>query len=93
MSKIVRLLDREPGQKAQLEVAGFIIDSDIPPPLKLGAMKAALREVIGALEIGQSFLAPQDYDRAEIYRVGKEFKDRLFSAKKMTNGTRVWRVE
>ena len=91
MSTVVRLLDRQPGEKPKREVAGFLIEENIPPPAPLGR-RAALREVMSVLEVNQSILVSLDYDKSEIYLVAKEQKGKTFTLKKFTNGYRVWRT-
>ena len=93
MSRVVRMLDCEPGQKPKVEVAGFVIENDVPLPVGRGK-ENRVWQAMNALEVGQSFLIPGcDAKTNQALSVAPRFPDRVFRTKKMTTGVRVWRVK
>ena len=90
--RVVRMLDRDPDQKPVIEVAGFVIESDVPQPMARGKANP-IRQAMEALEVGQSFLIPGAKSTSGALGIAKLMKGRAFRASKRSNGVRVWRVK
>ena len=92
MSRVVRMLDREAGQPPQVEVAGFVIENDVPQPMGRGKDNP-IRQAMEALSVGQSFLIPGAKSTSAALGIAKLMTDRKFRTSKKSNGVRVWRVK
>lgn len=89
--RVVRILDREPGSGPAIEVAGFVIENDVPRPTPRGK-KNPLRVAMEALEVGQSFFAPGAASSV-IHGIAKLMKAKKFQTAGKQGGIRVWRIE
>jgi len=94
MNRVVQMLDREPGQKAKVTVAGFAIEEGIPLPTGRGT-KNPLRQAMEALEVGQSIVAPETHG-STVHGVAKLLRPKKFqTAGRVVGGVkavRVWRI-
>lgn len=90
-TRTIRHLDREPGQRAQVEVAGFVIESDVPPPIERGRGNP-IRQAMESLQVGQSFLIPGARKTAPVLGIAKLVQGRKFRTRTLSTGVRVWRI-
>lgn len=89
--KIVRMLDIEPGGKPVIEVAGFVIEDGLPPPVERGKMNP-VRQAMEALDVNQSFLIASAKSTSGALGIAKLIKGKRFRTSLRSNGVRVWRV-
>lgn len=91
-TRTIRQLDREPGQRPRTEVAGFVIDSDVPMPMERGRANP-IRLAMEALQVGQSFLIPGAKRTTAALGVAKLVEGQRFRTRTLSTGVRVWRTE
>ncbi len=91
-TRTIRQLDREPGQRPRTEVAGFVIEDNVPLPTPRGRTNP-LRVAMQALEVGQSFLIPGATSTRGALGVAKLVEGKRFRTRTLSTGVRVWRTE
>ena len=83
-ARIVRLLDRRPGEDRLPIVKG------IPLPAKNGARASKLRATLRAMEVGDSFLARST---GAVFRFAKQLGITVTIRVSPGGGWRVWRIK
>jgi hypothetical protein len=71
----------------------FIIENNVPMPAERSYVKSGITTVLKKLEVGQSFAVHSEGRKKSgaLYQVGKKL-GRKFTARKTSDGIRIWRV-
>ena len=91
-SRRVNHLDREPGQAAEVIVAGFQIEKGIPMPADR-RLSQKIGAVMAVLDVGDSFRLPNQSAKSSAYAAAKKLAPKRFVIGERDGGLRVWRTE